>query len=233
MSDQKIKQASDKCPLDLIPLASLKGPARVYGYGAKKYAAGNYYTADDDQIVQRYAGAALRHLASCQNPNGLYDMKSIAAIDPESGLPEIDHAICGLLMLRALATKHGALPADPGVGVDPRAQASSASLIDARVAAGAVDVAVEVRDLPADPLTSPSSWTPVPLADPPIGSRVRVVKSTWHHFDQRRIGRTGILRRIDRNVLPVNSCFFVKLDMDELDMDPYAGDWVDQIEVVS
>lgn len=201
MSDQKIKQASDKCPLDLIPLASLKGPARVYGYGAKKYAAGNYYTADDDQIAQRYAGAALRHLASCQNPNGLYDMKSIAAIDPESGLPEIDHAICGLLMLRALATKHGALPADPGVGIDPRVQAG-------------------------------------PAADPPIGSRVRIVKSTWRYFNQAKIGRTGTLLCIDRTILPMESCFLVKLDyrMDfQTDSRTDVGSrmWVDQVEVVS
>lgn len=116
MSDEKIKTATDKVPLDLVPLHALVGAARVFGYGARKYAPGNFYTADDSNSVQRYIGAALRHLSAMQRPDGLCDMTSVGALDVESGLPEIDHAICGLIMLRALATKHGALQVDPGVG---------------------------------------------------------------------------------------------------------------------
>lgn len=113
MSDQKIDTSANKVPLDLVPMRALVGTARVFGYGAQKYAPGNFYTADDDSIVQRYVGGVLRHLSRLQRDDGLYDMASVAALDVESGLPEIDHAICGLIMLRALAIKHGALPVDP------------------------------------------------------------------------------------------------------------------------
>lgn len=122
MSDQKIKAASGKCPLNLIPLSAVKGAARVFGYGAKKYAAGNYLTADDDEIGNRYVGGFLRHISDAQRPDGLYDLASLAALDAESGLPEIDHALCGLMMLRALLIKRGALPADPGEGHEPPAR---------------------------------------------------------------------------------------------------------------
>ena len=119
MSDQKIKAASDKVPMNLLPLRALKGVARVFGYGARKYAAGNFLTADDDKIGDRYSGGLLRHLAAAQRPDGLFDLESLAAIDDESGLPEIDHGICGLIMLRALLIKRGALSEDPGIGNDP------------------------------------------------------------------------------------------------------------------
>lgn len=131
--DQKIKSASGKAPLGLIPARALVGPARVYGYGAKKYAAGNYYNATlADGAGARYVSAALRHLGDMQEPNGLHTAESLAALDPESGLPHIDHAICGLLMLRAIMTKCGALPADPGEGLEPPAKPAETTLETAR-----------------------------------------------------------------------------------------------------
>lgn len=117
--DQKIKAAGSKVPLNLLPLRVLKGVARVFGYGAKKYAKGNWYTASDDEFADRYVGGALRHLSDAQRPDGTFDFESLAALDKESGLPEIDHLLCGLIMLRGLATKRGILPEDPGVGNDP------------------------------------------------------------------------------------------------------------------
>jgi Domain of unknown function (DUF5664) len=118
--DQKIKTAAGKAPLSLIPLATLQGPARVKGYGAKKYKAGNYYEANlSDGAGARYVGGALRHLAEMQLPNGLHTPESLASLDSESGLPHIDHAICGLLMLRTIMIKNNALPADPGEGNEP------------------------------------------------------------------------------------------------------------------
>jgi hypothetical protein len=119
VGDQKIKAAGTKVPLNLLPLRVLKGVARVFGYGAKKYAKGNWYTASDDEFADRYVGGALRHLSDAQNPDGTFDFASLAALDKESGLPEIDHLLCGLIMLRGLATKRGILPEDPGVGNDP------------------------------------------------------------------------------------------------------------------
>lgn len=120
MSDQKIKTASGKAPLGLIPAQALIGPSRVYGYGGRKYVAGNFYEATlEDGAGARYVSAALRHLGDMQLPNGLHTPESLATLDPESGLPHLDHAICGLLMLRAIMVKCAALPADPGVGNDP------------------------------------------------------------------------------------------------------------------
>lgn len=117
MPDQKIKTAAGKVPLNLVPLGALKGAARVFAYGAQKYAKGNWYTATDDEFGERYVGGALRHLAAAQQPSGVFDLQSLTWVDEESGLPEIDHMICGLLMLRGLLTKRGALPEDPGEAV--------------------------------------------------------------------------------------------------------------------
>lgn len=160
MSDEKIKTANSKVPLNLIPLHALKGLARVFGFGAKKYAPGNYYTASDVEIANRYIGGLLRHIADAQLPNGLFDWSSLSSLDVESGLPEIDHALCGLIMLRALAIKHGALPADPGIGNEPTTPAQRAMLEcrelptealvrEARVENGAFDVAPPVSEFTA------------------------------------------------------------------------------------
>lgn len=115
-ADLKINQAAKKADLGLIPLKALFGAARVFSYGAKKYAEGNFYEAFlEDGAGRRYISALLRHGAEMQEPNGLHTPSSLAERDEESGLPHIDHAICGLLMLRSIMTKCGALPADPGV----------------------------------------------------------------------------------------------------------------------
>lgn len=117
--DQKIATAAHKVPLDLLPLHALQGVARVFGYGAKKYARWNWYAADDADIGNRYVGGLLRHLCAIQNPSGEFDFASLAARDEESGLPHIDHAICGLIMLRGQLAKAGVLPEDPGCGNEP------------------------------------------------------------------------------------------------------------------
>lgn len=119
-TDYKVKTAAKKAPLAMVPAAALTGAARVYQYGAKKYAAGNFYNANlDDGAGSRYVGAALRHLSEMQHPNGLHTPESLASRDDESGLPHIDHAICSLLMLRSIMTKNNALPTDPGEGNEP------------------------------------------------------------------------------------------------------------------
>ena len=121
VKDGKIAQAAKKAPLDMVPLRSLKGAARVLRYGTKKYRTqGNFLSATlGDGAGGRYHGAALRHLSECQEPSGVFSVESLAAIDDESGLPHIDHMICGLLMLRAILVKDGALPEDPGEGNEP------------------------------------------------------------------------------------------------------------------
>lgn len=114
VADKKINTAAIKAPINLVPLASIVGPSRVAEHGSIKYALGNWHQADDDDIAGRYMGGLLRHVIAAQRPDGCFDLASIAKLDDESGLPEIDHAIMGLLMLRGLAIKHGVLPVDPG-----------------------------------------------------------------------------------------------------------------------
>lgn len=126
MSDQKIHASAAKPPLNLIPLSALVGVARVFGYGAKKYALGNFLRATDDDIGNRYIGGVLRHCAALQRPDGLYDLESLSTLDSESGLPEIDHMLCGLIMLRAILVTRGALH------VDPAAAALSADTVEFR-----------------------------------------------------------------------------------------------------
>lgn len=118
-ADFKISTAEKKVPLNLIPLRALKGSARVFQYGVKKYAKGNFLKAMvADGAFERYVGGLLRHLAATQGLDGIYS-DDIAAVDEESGLPEIDHMICGLIMLRGILTKEGVLAEDPGEGNTP------------------------------------------------------------------------------------------------------------------
>lgn len=120
--DSKVATSAAKVPLDLVPMRGLKGVARVLGYGRKKHGHGNYLNATDDEAPQRYMGAAFRHEASLQAPGGKFTWESVTQRDEESGLYEIDHAICSLLMLRDIAIKLGHMDADPGIGNEPPAK---------------------------------------------------------------------------------------------------------------
>jgi hypothetical protein len=79
-----------KAEMHLLPPEALLGAAAVMGYGAKKYAAHNWRKAT---TWNRYYDAAMRHLVAWQTGEDL---------DPESGLPHLDHALCCLLMLSSL-----------------------------------------------------------------------------------------------------------------------------------
>jgi hypothetical protein len=119
-ADSKITAAAGKIPLELIPFGAMKGPSRVFGYGKNKHGHGNFHNAHlNDGAADRYIGGLLRHIAEMQEANGKFTAKSIVHLDDESGLPDIDHAICGLLMLRAIMVKSGVLSEDPGVGNEP------------------------------------------------------------------------------------------------------------------
>jgi len=119
-TDQKITQANKKPRLASIPLRALMGVARVFGYGAKKYAKGNFINATvADGAIERYFDATERHLAGMQNIDGTFDVESVAHLDEESGLPHFDHLLCSLIMLRAVLIKEDVLPLDPGEGNEP------------------------------------------------------------------------------------------------------------------
>jgi hypothetical protein len=113
--DSKIATAAGKAPLHLLPLRWLVGLARVFEFGSKKHGRENYYASDNDpDECERYMGAVLRHVSAMQTPGGSYTPTSCATPDGESGIPHLDHAIAGLVMLRARMCKAGALEVDPG-----------------------------------------------------------------------------------------------------------------------
>jgi len=76
-----------KADLSLIPLSTMEDEARVWMYGAQKYAAWNWAKGMNWSVP---LACALRHLAKFQAGEDL---------DKETGLPHIAHAMCNLRML--------------------------------------------------------------------------------------------------------------------------------------
>lgn len=86
-----MKDTSGKPPLHLVPLEALNDAARVMDFGDRKYAPFNWLGAvpEGDAGVRKYVGAALRHLGAM--------WRDLDAVDPESGLPHLAHALTSLL----------------------------------------------------------------------------------------------------------------------------------------
>lgn len=82
-----------KLPLQLIPPQFTEGIAEVLQYGIKKYAKNQWAKG---MSWEDCMGAVLRHLSEFRKGN---------EIDPDSGLPHLHHAACGLMMLSTFA--HG------------------------------------------------------------------------------------------------------------------------------
>lgn len=82
-----IKYDQDKPRVDLLDPLALEGLAAVLGFGAKKYAAHNWRGGIS---YSRLLGAALRHLFALLRGED---------IDPESGLPHVDHLGCCWMFL--------------------------------------------------------------------------------------------------------------------------------------
>lgn len=81
------KHDGGKSPLDLLDPVALEGIAAVLAFGAKKYAAHNWRGGIS---YSRLIAALLRHTFSILR--GEY-------VDPESGLPHIDHVGCCWMFL--------------------------------------------------------------------------------------------------------------------------------------
>lgn len=113
MSDPK------KAPLDLVPLRSLVGVARVLAHGntkvidGKRRAPGDFIERPLDGV---FFASYLRHTMELQLLNGTVTKESLAARDKDTDLPTIDHAICNLLIMRTMLIRDGLLPEDPGPG---------------------------------------------------------------------------------------------------------------------
>jgi len=85
MQGRKDDQAKPR--MDLVSSHALLGLGAVLHYGAEKYDAHNWRGGME---WSRLTGAAMRHLLAFQGGED---------IDPESGLPHIDHALCCLMFL--------------------------------------------------------------------------------------------------------------------------------------
>lgn len=140
-----LKQTAGKPQLSQHPRVPAIWGARVRAYGAKKYARGNYLRrkatpAEDLRRASDYADAVLRHLlaqtdvwervhgSAPQAASGAdrHPEFGFLALDPESGLPHLAHALCSLEMLIAQMSDAGMAPADPGEGNEPPITAASA-----------------------------------------------------------------------------------------------------------
>lgn len=95
-----VKLDAGKCMVELVPTDVVLGWADVLTFGAMKYAARNW---EKGMAWSRPFGAALRHL---------FKWWSGERLDPDSGLPHLDHAICNLGFLSAYEKR--------GVGEDDR-----------------------------------------------------------------------------------------------------------------
>lgn len=82
-----VKFDQDKPRVDLLDSLALEGIAKVLGFGAKKYAAHNWR---GGIAYSRLMGAAMRHLFAIQRGED---------VDPESGLPHVDHLGCCWMFL--------------------------------------------------------------------------------------------------------------------------------------
>lgn len=77
----------EKPPMEYIPSEAILEVARVFGFGAQKYAPDNWR---EGFKHRRLASAAMRHIVQYLDGQDL---------DDESGLEHLAHACCGLLML--------------------------------------------------------------------------------------------------------------------------------------
>jgi len=78
----------DKPMMHLVPLISVEAVAKVMTFGAKKYAPNGWKSVPN--AVNRYNSAMLRHMVAIQKGE---------TIDPDSGLPHIDHIACNAMFL--------------------------------------------------------------------------------------------------------------------------------------
>lgn len=82
------KYDKGKVRMDLVPLDVMENVAKILTMGADKYGENNWQELPN--FWSRYKAALLRHLAAIDKGE---------LIDPESGLPHIDHVLCNAMFL--------------------------------------------------------------------------------------------------------------------------------------
>lgn len=102
----KVALTVPKLRLDLVPPQTIRAIAEVLGFGAQKYCAHNWMRGI---AFSQLAAGVKRHLASFETGE---------EIDPESGLPHLAHALCGLTFLHYEA--HGPRNAEYRTSQDDR-----------------------------------------------------------------------------------------------------------------
>jgi hypothetical protein len=102
-----VKHDAEKVRHELVPSHALEQVARVFTFGAKKYADENYLRGTN---WRRYIGAALRHLHAFARGEDN---------DPETGESHLAHLICCAMMLLELKRV--------GTGTDDRVKSQEAT----------------------------------------------------------------------------------------------------------
>lgn len=88
------KYDSEKPRTDLLDPDALEGLAKVLGFGAKKYSAHNWR---GGIVYSRLLGAIIRHTLAINRGENL---------DPESGLPHVDHlGACWMFLSNMMKTR--------------------------------------------------------------------------------------------------------------------------------
>ena len=90
MASKGKKYDDGKLRYELLPKEALEGVVRVLTFGAQKYADNNWQHV---KPISRYYGALLRHVEA---------VRAGGWLDPESGLPHLDHAMCCVVFLREM-----------------------------------------------------------------------------------------------------------------------------------
>lgn len=83
MKTNGLKNDAGKVRMDLVPLEVVERIGKILTFGAEKYGENNWQNIPD--FWKRYKAALLRHLTAIDKGE---------LIDPESGLPHIDHVLC-------------------------------------------------------------------------------------------------------------------------------------------
>lgn len=94
------KYDAGKANYSLVPVDALEGLTKVITFGAEKYEPNNWKLVTPKS---RYYAAMMRHIIAHlkweeEEHKGL-------ALDEESGLPHLDHALCNLVFYRELSNK--------------------------------------------------------------------------------------------------------------------------------
>ena len=109
-----IKHDQGKNRLELVPPEAIEAIGRVLTHGANKYEDRNW---EKGMPLERVYGACQRHLQR---------WASGVDLDPDSGLPHLEHALCNLAMMVALRGRGPVVTIEYKQGLHPREEARQA-----------------------------------------------------------------------------------------------------------